>query len=232
MTDHALSEADILFRDDHYIAVNKPAGLFVHKSDLDRKADFALHYVRAFAGCHVWPVHRLDRPTSGLLVFALSKEALRELSTLFRERRVSKTYLTVVRGYTEPSGLIDYPLSAEKNHPPKQAITGYTRLKTAELPHPVGRYTTARYSLVQVRPMTGRNHQIRRHFDHLFHPVIGDRVYGDGRHNRFIRDHFQVERLLLAAVELNFIHPFTGGDVTISAPLCPDMSRLIHALFE
>lgn len=232
MTVRALSEKDILFWDEHYLAVNKPSGLFVHKSELDRRADFALHYVRSFAGCHVWPVHRLDRPTSGVLVFALSKEALRELSSLFRERRVMKTYLTVVRGYTEPSGLIDHPLAADKNNTPKQAVTEYTRLKTVELPYPVGRYPTARYSLVEVRPLTGRKHQIRRHFDHLFHPVIGDCVYGDGRHNRFVRDHFQMDRLLLAATELSFTHPFTGIDLKVSAPLCPDMIRVIRTLFE
>lgn len=231
MTARALSEADILFKDEHYIAVNKPSGLFVHKSELDRRADFALHYVRDYSGSHVWPVHRLDRPTSGVLVFARSKEALRALSTEFRERRINKTYLAVTRGYTDEQGRIDHPLAPSKGSSPKEAVTDYTRIKTVELPHPVGRYVTARYSLVSVRPLTGRKHQIRRHFDHLFHPVIGDRVYGDGRHNRFVRDYFNIERLLLAATDLSFKHPFTSQMLHLSAPLCPDMDRLIKAMF-
>lgn len=227
----SVSDLEVLYRDAHYIAVNKPAGLFVHKSELDRQADYLLHYVRDLAGCHVWPVHRLDRPTSGLVVFGLSKEATAALSCEFRERRVNKTYLAVVRGYTPFEDRIDYPLAPEKDTPCREAVTEYTRVRTTELPFAVGPYQTARYSLVQVRPHTGRKHQIRRHFDHLFHPLIGDRVYGDGRHNRFIRDFFGVSRLLLAATGLGFTQPFTGESLSLSAPLAPDMASLIEKMF-
>ncbi|MBU1172473.1 MAG: hypothetical protein KKD44_23180 [Proteobacteria bacterium] len=222
---------DILYRDEHFIVVNKPAGLFVHKSELDRRADYALHYVRDMAGCYVWPVHRLDRPTSGILVFACSRDAAGALSHEFSERRVEKTYLAVVRGYTLAEGVIDHPIASDKDSPSKHAVTAYTRLMTTELPYPVGPYDSARYSLVEVRPHTGRNHQIRRHFDHLFHPLIGDRVYGDGRHNRFIREHFGIERLLLAATSLFFTHPMTGHAICLNAPLALDMDHLIREMF-
>jgi tRNA pseudouridine65 synthase len=226
-----MEDLHILYRDDHYIAVNKPSGLFVHRSALDPKADNALRILRWMCGRMVWPVHRLDRPTSGVVVFALSKDALRALSREFMENRVTKVYHAVVRGYTDPAGHIIHPLAAEKGGDPKHAETLFTRLKTVELPYPVGRYATARYSLVEARPLTGRNHQIRRHFDHIFHPVIGDRVYGDGRQNRFIREHFSVERLLLSARELSFIHPFTGRRLTVTAPQDPQMDGLIRQMF-
>ena len=143
---------EVLFRDEHYIVVTKPSGLFVHRSELDPRADFLLHYVRDLAGSHVWPVHRLDRPTSGLIVFACSKAAVGALSIAFRERRVLKTYLSVVRGVTQPSGCIDHPLAPSGEHSPRPARTLYTRLKTTEIYVPVGPYDTARYSLVDTLP--------------------------------------------------------------------------------
>lgn len=222
---------EVLYRDDHYIAVTKPSGLFVHRSELDPRADFLLHYVRDLAGTHVWPVHRLDRPTCGLIVFACSREAAGALSVAFRERQVRKTYLAVVRGFTDASGVIDHPLAPEREHAARPAQTAYTRLKTTEIPVPVGPYDTARYSLVTVRPHTGRKHQIRRHFDHLFHPLIGDRVYGDGRHNRMIRERYGVGRLLLSSTGLCFTHPYTRQPVTLSATPSSDMARVIGQMF-
>ena len=231
-----MEELPVLFKDDHYIAVDKPPGLFVHKSELDPKADHALRIVRAMSGGHVWPVHRLDRPTSGVLVFARTKDATGRLSREFQEKRVTKIYHAIVRGYTETEGLIDHDLAPEKGGTKggtgkKSAVTAFTRLKTVELPYPVGRYQTARYSLVEARPLTGRMHQIRRHFDHLFHPIIGDRVYGDGRQNKFIRDHFMIDRLLLSARELLFTHPYTGEPVHLIAPPDQEMDDLILRMF-
>lgn len=226
-----MQSIDILYQDEHFIAINKPSGLFVHKSEFDRRADYALKYVREIAGSHVWPVHRLDRPTSGVLVFALSKDANRLLSACFRDKHVEKKYVAVVRGYTEEKGDIDYPLRVDKGSPLKDAVTIYNRLKTAEIQHPVGRYNTARYSLVEIIPHTGRYHQIRKHFAHIFHPVAGDSVHGDGKHNSFIRDRFHVNRLLLAATELCFGHPFTEKQLSIKAPVEQNMQRVIDEMF-
>ncbi|GGO77096.1 hypothetical protein GCM10011348_05890 [Marinobacterium nitratireducens] len=173
----------------------------------------------------VYTIHRLDRATSGVLLFGKQKEAAQAMNAAFAERRVEKTYLCVVRGYTEQEGVIDYPLKpihdkkadpfADPDKPAKEAVSEYRRLGTVELPVPVGRYQTARYSLVEVRPKSGRKHQIRRHLKHIFHPLVGDTRYGDGKHNQLFRDRFGLERLLLMATGLVFEHPVSGARVEL-----------------
>lgn len=218
---------EIICRDDHCVAVNKPAGLLVHRSPLDPGAErFALQLVRDWLGRRVYPVHRLDRATSGVLLFALSPEAAQFLAAAFAERRVAKGYLAVVRGVMAEEGVIDHPLaevvdrylSPAQGGEEREAETAYRRLAAAELPVAVGRYPTTRYSMVAAFPRTGRRHQLRRHFKHLFHPIIGDTNYGEGRHNRFFREEFGCARLLLHAAELTFPHPAGGGEVTVAAP--------------
>ncbi|MCW8841401.1 MAG: pseudouridine synthase, partial [Gammaproteobacteria bacterium] len=165
----------ILYRDENYIAVDKPDGLQVHRSWISEESEqFLLQRLRDQIGQRVYTIHRLDRPTSGVILFGLSSEAARAMCGLFENHRVKKTYLAVARGYCDPQGHIDYPLREEPDKPLQQAITDYRTLATAELPIPVGRYSTARYSLVEIKPLTGRSRQIRKHFHHIFHPLIGD----------------------------------------------------------
>lgn len=217
----------ILYRDEQYIAVDKPAGLQVHRSWISEEdKTFLLQRLRDQIGQRVYTIHRLDRPTSGVILFALSSEAARSMCTLFENREVEKIYLAVVRGYTEDTGHIDYPLQEEPHKPFQEAITDYRTLATVELPIPVGRYNTARYSLVEIKPMTGRSRQIRKHFHHIFHPLIGDTSHGEGRHNRLFREHFAVNRLLLHAWKLQFHHPNSGELLTIRAPLPLEFERL------
>jgi len=226
---------EILFADEHLVAVHKPSGLLVHRSPIDRRETrFALQLVRDQLGRRVYPVHRLDKPTSGVLLFALSTEAARELSLAFAHGRVEKTYLAVVRGVPDEAGVIDYPLREEPDGPADRgegpgggaqaALTAFRRLAATELPYAVGRYPTSRYALVEAHPRTGRRHQLRRHFKHILHPLVGDTKYGEGRHNRFFRERFDCRRLLLAAVELTFPHPESGAALTVSAP--PEASFL------
>ena len=168
--------------------------------------------MRDQVGQYLYPVHRLDKPTSGVLLFALNPGAARSLAKSFARRQVQKTYLAVVRGYIAEAGAVDHPLRGSDNgemlnKEPREALTHYLRLDTAELPVAVGRYATGRYSLVQVMPATGRMHQIRRHMSHLRHPLINDRQYGDNKHNRFFSEELNCRRLLLAATELRFPHP-------------------------
>jgi tRNA pseudouridine65 synthase len=219
-------DLEMLYRDDHFVAIHKPAGLLVHRSPIaPRETRFALQMVRDRIGQRVYPVHRLDRPTSGVLLFALDPETARATAELFKAGRVRKSYLAVVRGYIDESGTIDYPLKEiEDRRIPGQAaasdydaITDFKRLATVELPCAVDRYPTARYSLVRLHPRTGRRHQLRRHMRHLRHPVIGDTRYGTGAHNRFFREHFGCHRLLLAATELRFRHPSSEVETAISA---------------
>ncbi len=208
----------ILYQDDHYVAVYKPAGLLVHRTGLARESDAALQRLRDQLGRVVYPVHRLDRATAGVLVFALSREAMSSLMARFEAGEVEKSYLAVVRGYTPESGCIERPLKLEKGVERTQpARTDYRRLATVELPIPVARYPAARYSLVEVFPRTGRYHQIRRHCNGESHPVVGDTTHGDSDHNRLFRQHFNCHRLLLLARSLVFEHPVTGEIVTIRA---------------
>ena len=223
------AEAEILYRDDELVAVHKPAGLLVHRNAHAGREPFLLQTLRDRLGMRLYPVHRLDRPTSGLMIMALSPGAAAVLARQFAAQEVRKTYLAVVRGYTDEASVIDWPLRSESGTE-AQARTEYSRLGTAEIPHPAGPHPTARYSLVRVRPMTGRTHQIRRHFAHIRHPVIGDVLRGDGRQNRFFREHFGLHRLLLASVELEFRHPGDGRRMRLTCPPARDMLELFESL--
>ncbi|MFA7184105.1 MAG: pseudouridine synthase [Victivallales bacterium] len=209
---------EVLYEDEYCIAVNKVHGLLVHRTSMSGDKDFLLQRVRSQCGKKVYPVHRLDRPTSGVVLFAFSKEYAAEFFRVFREREAGKTYLALVRGWTEDAGIIDSPLKTAAGKE-QDALTLYKNLARAEVPIPVGPYESARYSLVEIDLKTGRTHQIRRHFAHLRHPLIGDTKYGDGRHNQMFRAEFNCHRLLLAAVRLELTHPFTGKKLSIEAPL-------------
>ena len=220
-----MEEIKIVYQDQDLVAVHKPAGIAVHRSQLSRsEKHYMLQIVRDQVGKRLYPVHRLDKPVSGLLVFALSHDAAKQISAGFSGRLIHKSYIAVVRGYTEPWGHIDYPLypdvlKRKQGQERKPALTSYRRLADVELPFAVGRYATSRYSLIRISPITGRSHQIRRHLKHISHPVIGDSTYGDGKHNRFFRDYFGCRRLLLASVELLMDHPRTGLALRLVAPL-------------
>lgn len=220
----------ILYRDAHYVAIDKPSGLLVHRTRIAEASVYALQLLRDQLGARVYPVHRLDRPTSGVLMFALSPEAARALAEQFAERTVDKRYLAVVRGYTEAEGRIDYALQEDKHKAAQPAVTDYRSLARVELPVAVGRYATSRYSLVEARPRTGRLHQIRKHFAHIFHPLIGDTTHGEGRHNRLFRERYDIHRLLLHASSLRLRHPYCGETLLVEAPL-PTELVLLFAQF-
>ncbi len=231
-----MSEAlTILHRDEHLVAVHKPAGLLVHRTALARgEREFLLQRLRDQLGQRVYPVHRLDRPTSGAMVFALSTAAAGRLAEAFTERRVTKRYLAVVRGVGPEHDWLDYPLREEDGSRPKaempamEAMTEVRRLDSVELPVQVDRYPQSRYSLMQASPVTGRRHQIRRHLAQRGYPIIGDAKHGKGNHNRFFKEQLACPRLLLAAVGLAFDHPFEAYRLTLSCALDASMS----ALFE
>ncbi len=223
---------EILYQDQYLIAINKPSGLLVHRSLIDpRETHFAIQLTRDQIGQRVYPVHRLDKPTSGVLLFALDSTTARTISACFAARAVQKTYLAVVRGYTADSGEIDYALKAhderadaEPDKAAQAAITHYQCLQRTELPYPVGRYQTARYSIVELKPLTGRRHQLRRHMKHIFHPIVGDTTHGDGKQNQFFRQHFNAHRLLLHARSLEITHPHQQTPLAIHASLPADFN--------
>ena len=231
---------EILYQDKYMVAINKPSGLLVHRSPIDKhETRFALQEVRDQIGQYVYPVHRLDKPTSGVLIFALNKEVAQILSEDFRENRVKKEYIAVVRGYVALEGLIDHPLKqmldskAEKekgiSKEEKEAQTLYERLATIELPYAVSRYPVARYSLVKLKPQTGRKHQLRRHMKHIHHHMIGDTKHGRGEHNTLFRKEFDCYRLLLHARNMQLIHPVTLKSVMITAGYDVTFNKILHS---
>lgn len=229
---------EILYQDAYLVAVNKPAGMLVHRSWLDRhETQFVMQTLRDQIGQYVFPIHRLDRPTSGVLLFALNSEMANLLCLQFEEKTVEKSYLAVVRGYLTGSAQIDYPLKiqldkiadkfAQEDKEPQSAVTNYTGLQTVEMPWAIGKYQTARYSLVRLMPQTGRKHQLRRHMKHIFHPILGDTQYGDLHQNRGLSEKTGVSRLMLHAETLSFDHPITQERIEIRAGLDDQWKKLI-----
>ncbi|MGO2507864.1 MAG: tRNA pseudouridine(65) synthase TruC [Vibrio hibernica] len=223
-----LIELEIIYQDEFLIAVNKPAGMLVHRSWLDRhETRFVMQTLRDQIGQHVFPLHRLDRPTSGVLLFALSSEIASQAAPMFAEHQFEKTYHAIVRGWIEEGDRLDYPLKkeldkvadkfAKQEQEAQSAITDYSPLSKVEVPLSTGRFPTSRFGLVEMKPLTGRKHQLRRHMAHLRHPIIGDTSHGDGKQNRLFRDNFDTHRLMLHATRLSFIHPITKQTVIIEA---------------
>ncbi|WP_252177865.1 tRNA pseudouridine(65) synthase TruC [Endozoicomonas sp. 4G] len=238
MSEETSELLEIIYQDQWLVAVNKPSGLLVHRSMIDRhETRFALQIVRDQVGQRVYPLHRLDKPTSGVLLFSLSPEVARLAGKQFEDGLVEKTYLAVVRGYVPEFGVIDHPLKEEldkmtdrkarQDKPAQEAVTAYERLATVELPIAIERYPTSRYSLVRVWPKTGRKHQIRRHMKHIAHPIIGDAKHGKGVHNRYFAQHFSAGRLLLACTDMELTHPVTHQRLFLSASLDDVFSGLI-----
>ncbi|MGI4749718.1 MAG: pseudouridine synthase [Janthinobacterium lividum] len=210
---------EILYQDEHLIAINKPHGLLVHRSAIARDVhEFALQLLKNQIGKWVNPTHRIDRKTAGVLLFALDKETEKAMQMAFAENRVQKKYLAIVRGHTPDYEEIDYPLRKE-NGTLQDAFTAYHTLQRAELDIPLGAHPSSRYSLVEAKPTTGRMHQLRKHFSHIFHPIIGDRTHGCNKQNRMFKNKWQMETMMLHAEELSFQHPITGVSITIKAPL-------------
>ncbi len=216
-----LPELQILYADEWYVAIHKPPGLPVHRSRMTRNARrFAIQMLRERLDHQVKLVHRLDQGTSGVLLCGRTTEAARRMMRLFSTRSVEKRYLAVVRGHAPDEGLIHRPLTRDilANHQTARLLPAETRFRSigrVELPYPVRPHPTARYSLLEVTPRTGRMHQIRRHLRGISHPVIGDRRHGDNHHNRLFKEALRCHRLLLCATRLAFAHPFTGEPVVI-----------------
>jgi tRNA pseudouridine65 synthase len=200
----------ILYEDDSLIAIHKPSGILVHRTPMSEDRVFVLQELRKQIGQHVFAIHRLDRGTSGVLLFAKSEDIARQMNHAFAQRKVDKKYLAIVRGWVEEKAHIDYPLTDEETGKlrAQEAQTSFVRLAQSEIDHAIGlRYQTARFSLIELVPHTGRRHQIRKHMAHLRHPIIGDKRHGDVKHNTYFAAHFGISRMLLHAYSLQFTHP-------------------------
>jgi len=222
-----LPNHSIIYQDEQLVAINKPSGLLVHRSPIDkRETRFALQEVRNLIGQRVYPIHRLDKPTSGVLLFALSPEMAKALSQQFQEHQVQKTYHALVRGFSPEQQYIDHALKLTQEDARlrrdqeaviQEAQTQLTTLAQTQVNAPIDRYPTSRFSFVELMPKTGRRHQLRRHMKHLANPIIGDAKYGKGKYNRYFAEHFGANRLLLHCSQLSFSHPLTGQEVMLEA---------------
>lgn len=228
----------ILYQDEYLAVIDKPPGLLVHRSEIDRhETRFAIQMLRDQIGQRVWPAHRLDRGTSGTLIFGLSSETASALGKQFEAGTVQKRYLAVVRGHPPAAGSIDHPLSRQRDPyefrgtqssmEAQDALTHFRKLAAIELPVAVDRYPTSRYALVELEPITGRRHQLRRHLKHIAHPIIGDATHGKGNHNRYFAEHFGCHRLLLACTELSFDHPISGQRLEIKTPVSGEFAATL-----
>ena len=221
---------DILFRDDHLVAINKPHDLLVHRSPIAADAEvFALQLLRDQVGQKVYPVHRIDRKTGGVLLFAFNKPVEIEMQKQFAQNLVSKKYLAILRGHTPDNGQIDYPLRKE-NGTLQDAFTNYHTIKRVELDLPFGKHSTSRYSLVEAMPETGRMHQLRKHFAHIFHPIIGDRTHGCNKQNKLFTEKWEMNTMLLHASSLTFNHPVSSKTITIEAALQKEFIRMMKLM--
>lgn len=216
--DVRLMSVPFLYRDDALVIVNKPSGMLVHRSPGARDPIVVMMAVRDVVGGYTWPVHRLDRATSGAVIVAIDQEAARRLSRLFHRGRVSKTYLALVAGVPPASGRIEIPLE-KKDQVLQEAVTEYERLATAE-----------GLTLIRVRPQQGRRHQIRRHFQQIGFPLVGDTQYGDPLQNERAAETFGLARLGLHSSRVAFAHPLTGAPIDVEAPLPDDLFGPLRAM--
>lgn len=229
---------NILYRDEHLIAMEKPHGLLVHRSPIDkRETQFAVQMLRDQIGQHVHPIHRLDRPTSGVLMFALDNETASLMGKSLMEFGIKKRYLAIVRGWVHQDGMIDYALTFKHDKfadadrvaqvPPQPALSSYSPKERFHLPYPVGRYESARFSLLEMSPHSGRKHQLRRHCAHIRHPIIGDTTHGDGKQNKFLRERFDFHNLALTCTEMGFFHPYSNQWTKITCGMSENTQQLL-----
>ena len=231
-------ELEIIYQDEYLVVINKPSGLLVHKSMIDKhEIYFAMKILSEQIGQWVYPVHRLDKPTSGVLLFALDSHTAKLMSEQFSSHTIEKTYIAVARGYVDKSGIINHALSIKldkisdkdmrEDKEAQEALTAFKCLAQVELNAAVGRYDKTRYSLVELKPKTGRKHQLRRHMKHINHHLLGDTKYGRGEHNKFIRGKYEMNRLLLHAISLKIRHPYSQELLMFEARLDEVFTRML-----
>lgn len=220
---------NILYEDEKLIAIHKPHGLLVHRSPIARDAKtFVIQELRDQINQYVYPCHRLDRKTCGVLLLAKDKETQSAVNKLFAERHVEKRYHAIVRGWTDDALEIDYALTNDRGQT-QDALTKLKTLKKYEISVPLGKYATQRYSLVELTPHTGRMHQLRKHMSHIFHPIIGDRPHGCNKQNRLWKQKWDMTSMMLCAYNLRIPQPY---DIEISSSYSEVMQEVINRLEE
>lgn len=225
-------ELEIIYQDEFLVVINKPHGLLVHRSKIARDVEeFALQILRDQIQQPVYPAHRLDRKTSGLLIFALNKDVLKAMNQIFQDNAIKKEYVALVRGWTPEEFTIDKALPKE-NGTIQEALTHFKTLECIEKPWEMGRFKTSRYALIKSFPVTGRMHQIRRHLNHFRHPIIGDRPHGCNKQNKFLKEKFDISTMYLHALKVEFNHPISGKPMVLKAPLSEEFRLAKEEIFQ
>ena len=220
----------ILYEDDYFIAVNKPNNCLVHHSTMAsnlKDEENLIHILQRLYHKRYYPIHRLDRKTSGIILMAKEKTFVSKFQSLFITNQIQKTYYGIVRGFTPDFILINSNVKGRDATVYKTAITELTTIKTIELAIAVTPYNTSRYSLVKLKPKTGRLHQLRIHLNKINHPLIGDPKYGDRFHNRMFMDEFNCNKLFLHANQMEFKHPFNHSSIVINADFPRDWYKIL-----
>jgi len=210
----------IVFEDEYLLVVNKPNDVLIHHSFMARDRDdeqTLLDMLKEQLGHKYYPIHRLDRKTSGVLLLAKKREDVRAFQILFQENKVQKIYYALVRGFAPETGRIESPVKGRDANVYKDALTNFKHLKEVCLDIPVHPYDQSRYSLLELKPETGRLHQLRIHMNKISHPIVGDPKYGDRFHNRMFESEFDCTKLFLHARAIQFVHPMTKEKLNIQA---------------
>lgn len=220
---------EIIYEDDYLLCVSKPNNILVHHAYHSRNVadeDSLLQLIFKLKNYKVYPIHRLDRKTSGIILLAKQKEYVSKFQELFTNNEIQKTYFGVVRGFSPDSKTIDSPVKGRDANVHKEALTYLKTLENITLNIPVKPYDSSRYSLVQLSPKTGRMHQLRVHSNKISHPLIGDSKYGDKNHDMMFDENFGWKNLFLHAGKLEFKHPFTSEELILKASFPDDWLAL------
>lgn len=225
-----IERIEIIYEDDHIVVVNKPNNFLVHHSNYARNIEEPT-LLDALADQFIdplYPVHRLDRKTSGILLFCKHKDIVVDFQGLFADNSITKTYYAFVRGFTDKIFTIDSPVKNDDSGIYKDALTLGKTIDQIELDIPVHPYNSSRYSLVKLTPQTGRMHQLRIHMNKISHPIIGDYKYGDRFHNRMFENEFECIYMFLHAYSLSFEHPVTHDQLELTANLPKDWDIMLN----
>lgn len=205
--------------------------MLVHRSSIAADAEvFVLQELRnQLGGAHIYPVHRLDRKTSGVLLFGLQPEITALLQQSLETNEAEKRYVAIVRGWFPEAVALDYALTNDAGKT-QDAITDFRCLSQSEIPLPFGKHSSSRYSLIEAFPKTGRQHQIRKHLNHLRHPIIGDRPHGCNKQNKLFLEKWAMNTMLLHALSLSLPHPVLKTPLVLTAELPDEFKRMLGAL--
>lgn len=222
---------EIIFEDDYCILVNKPNNVLVHHGHHSRNVrdeESLLELIKNQTNLKCYPVHRLDRKTSGVVLLSKEKEFVSKFQELFNNQEISKIYYGLVRGFAPKSVEIDSPVKGRDAKVYKEAQTALRSLENSTLDIPVKPYDTSRYSLVELTPKTGRMHQLRIHMQKISHPLVVDPKYGDNNHNIMYESNFGITNLFLHAGRLSFVHPFTSEKINTKAQFPEHWQFVFH----